>query len=1051
MKKVYLICLVLGIALMANAQEKDFNYVKSKYQNNVVSVNPNIVGEKGVKAMLLDESFETAVPPAGWTLASPDGGEGWNQQADGVTPVPGWTGGTVTVPEGGGNAIAFCTYTTGGAASNDQWLISPQISVTDGDMLSFYVINFFENFSDLLEVHVSTTNNQPASFTNELGSTSWDGTGSGAGEWAEVTYDLSAFDGQDVYIGFREIVADNQTNGAAIGIDLVKIGTPAAIDLGIVDIDLTPIFATGLMDITGTVQNYGSTNITTFDVIYTINSSDVSATYTVSGVDIAYGEILEFTHDVQYDFATAGAYNVSVEISNVNADTDENLDNNTLAIDVSAAEGVVQRRVLHEVLTSSTCGPCAGANPVIDGVVFDPANEPSSTTIKYQVSWPGDGDPYQTPMAADRVAYYGTTEVPDFWVDANNESGASYSQSAFDAYAAVPSFFEIEGEHTIVGNDVEVEVTITPNADFTGVCHVVVLENETTENVGSNGETEFHNVAMAMLPTSSGTDVTLVAGTPHTFTLTRDMSDTFVEEMFDLEIAMFLQVPGTKEVMQSNYSIVSYAGTDLVLTDVNVNAAIVDCAYSDASVIEATVFNYGSDDVTTFDISYSVDGGALVEETVTATIAGGESYTYAFTQTANLSAIGIHEIEVEIDFTADVYTENNTLSEAILSGDDVITVDLVFDNYPAETSWEIIDQATDIVVAEGSGYTEVGGTVSVDACVIEDACYEFIIYDGAGDGMCCAYGTGSYTVSRAGEVVGTGGEFTAQETIAVSISIDIELEDITVCSGEAITFVAVGAGTYDMEASAIDNTTAGTTTVTYTMAEGDDCEVSETFDVTVLTDVIDITAEDIIVCQGEAITFPTGGSGAFDPATVANDVAATTTVTYTINVGTACESSTTFDVTVNEAPEAVITLGDDFVISTTATDDIVWYLNDAAIDGATEQTYTCTEDGDYYIIVSNANCSTESNTVAVTGTDINSAFANAMYIYPNPASDKVYVEVDGYSNLSVKVIDYTGKVLISNENYTSDYIDISELSSGIYFIEVTNEAHESGMYKIVVE
>jgi len=43
-------------------------------------------------------------------------------------------------------------------------------------------------------------------------------------------------------------------------------------------------------------------------------------------------------------------------------------------------------------------------------------------------------------------------------------------------------------------------------------------------------------------------------------------------------------------------------------------------------------------------------------------------------------------------------------------------------------------------------------------------CYSFIIYDYFGDGMCCSFGNGSYSVTDAsGDTIASGGEFTFEE------------------------------------------------------------------------------------------------------------------------------------------------------------------------------------------------------------------------------------------------------------------------------------------------
>ena len=45
-----------------------------------------------------------------------------------------------------------------------------------------------------------------------------------------------------------------------------------------------------------------------------------------------------------------------------------------------------------------------------------------------------------------------------------------------------------------------------------------------------------------------------------------------------------------------------------------------------------------------------------------------------------------------------------------------------------------------------------------------DGCYNFTINDSYGDGICCAYGNGSYTVTSSEGTEASGGSFTSSET-----------------------------------------------------------------------------------------------------------------------------------------------------------------------------------------------------------------------------------------------------------------------------------------------
>lgn len=46
-------------------------------------------------------------------------------------------------------------------------------------------------------------------------------------------------------------------------------------------------------------------------------------------------------------------------------------------------------------------------------------------------------------------------------------------------------------------------------------------------------------------------------------------------------------------------------------------------------------------------------------------------------------------------------------------------------------------------------------------------CYTFTIFDSGNDGICCSFGSGSYTVTLDGDVIQTGGSFTAAEEISL--------------------------------------------------------------------------------------------------------------------------------------------------------------------------------------------------------------------------------------------------------------------------------------------
>jgi hypothetical protein len=180
----------------------------------------------------LNESFEGATfPPAGWVATSPLGNEGWTRQTVGTTPFPGFTGGTVTAPTGGGSAVANVIY--GQVATNDrEWLITPQITnCQPGDSLTFWLRYFSSQYADSVSVKVSTTTQTPAGMTSTVMAKRFFGTADTG--WVQYKFVMSSATpaitpGANIYIGFLKSIVDNATNGSGFSMDLVSYKPAAA-------------------------------------------------------------------------------------------------------------------------------------------------------------------------------------------------------------------------------------------------------------------------------------------------------------------------------------------------------------------------------------------------------------------------------------------------------------------------------------------------------------------------------------------------------------------------------------------------------------------------------------------------------------------------------------------------------------------------------------------------------------------------------------------------------------------------------------------------------
>lgn len=129
------------------------------------------------------ESFDTEIP-SDWTIIDNDGNGTWHYHAGDAY-------------RGTGEArIGFSQN------AHDDYLISPQFTVNLGvsDLVSFYAGGTGLDYPESFDVKLSTTGTNPSDFTVLLGSETTISDVNDFGEYINYTYNLTAYDGQPVYI-----------------------------------------------------------------------------------------------------------------------------------------------------------------------------------------------------------------------------------------------------------------------------------------------------------------------------------------------------------------------------------------------------------------------------------------------------------------------------------------------------------------------------------------------------------------------------------------------------------------------------------------------------------------------------------------------------------------------------------------------------------------------------------------------------------------------------------------------------------------------------------
>ncbi len=358
----------------------------------------------------------------------------------------------------------------------------------------------------------------------------------------------------------------NSANINAVYFDDIEVLTMETNNAKLVSIDMSNNINSGNTDITFSAQNLGIDNITSFEAEYKVGDNTYSQVFETN---MLTNEIKQFTFDKGVNLIP-NKYNVEINITSVNDKEDQDISNNTMSKEINVALGTAQRHPMIEHFSSSSCGPCVSVNTYMHQLT---SNNPGKYTyVKYPAKYPTDI--YNTEECTVRSDYYLVSGVPNVALDGVNLGATSISQYQFDNSANTPAFVNIKGAFNIEGNNINIMTDIMSYVELNNVkAFVTVNEKTTTRNVGSNGEEEFHHILMKMLDNANGNDFEVKSGEHKRLVFTYDMSQTNVEEMNDLEVAVWVQNLVSGEVFNSSflyeYTEHPYPARNLVVTNEN--------------------------------------------------------------------------------------------------------------------------------------------------------------------------------------------------------------------------------------------------------------------------------------------------------------------------------------------------------------------------------------------------------------------------------------------------------------------------------------------------
>ena len=170
----------------------------------------------------LTEDFETD-PPAGWTFMATEADD------------PGFV---QTANQAHGGTYSFYHNDDNIAAISTAYMISPAYTVMTGDELNFWVYqNWSSSFYNYTGVWISTASNDPIANPADFTELQEFGSGFSEDTWTKMTYDLSPYIGQQVYVAFKYTGDYN----SELYIDDFEIATPPTCPapFGMADTNLT--------------------------------------------------------------------------------------------------------------------------------------------------------------------------------------------------------------------------------------------------------------------------------------------------------------------------------------------------------------------------------------------------------------------------------------------------------------------------------------------------------------------------------------------------------------------------------------------------------------------------------------------------------------------------------------------------------------------------------------------------------------------------------------------------------------------------------------------
>ncbi len=405
------------------------------------------------------------------------------------------------------------------------------------------------------------------------------------------------------------------------------------------------------------------------------------------------------------------------------------------------------KKVVLEEFTGITCGYCPDGHVIAQNIQNNnPGNVFLINIHQGSFANPGNsGFDFRTPFGNAIAAQVGANFYPSGTINRNsNALGRGEWTSAANTALGQSSDVNVgvEADIDVETNTITVHVEAFYTADSpesNNKLNVALLQNNTigpqTDYANGNTTEYNHMHRLVWLITGQWGEVitTTTAGTFIDETYTYDIPDDYngvPVKIEDLEVVAFitetqLDMPSGSGTFPtySNFSAENNA------RPTSVEAILPQCGFDIAPNV--TIQNFGENDLTEVEITYSVNGGASQNYTWTGLLLSLQS------ETVQLPAIS-YEIQdvntVEISLSDDDNNSDNQISENFnIANEHTTTVNMILntDNAGSQCTWEVMNSSGETLYS--------GGPYGNNESVVEqfdltNDCYRFRVFDSAGNG-----------------------------------------------------------------------------------------------------------------------------------------------------------------------------------------------------------------------------------------------------------------------------------------------------------------------------